>query len=112
MFKYIMKGRDVILMSDETTKYTKEDLVNSTAEKLELPKKLVKSVVNSVFEDISDIVVEGGTVTIQRFGRFFSKEAKPRSFRKIHSNEIVEVGARDLPKIKFSKKLISRVKGE
>jgi nucleoid DNA-binding protein len=90
---------------------SKSDLIARAAEATGASRKVVKSVVDTIFNDISNIVAAGGTVTIQGFARFFSKTAQPRSFRKINSGDIVEVGERDLPKTKFSKKFVERIKG-
>lgn len=93
-------------------KFSKSDLVNMVAEETGLTKKDVKRTVDTLFEKIGDIVAAGDSVTIQGFCRFFSKEAQARSFRKINSDEIVEVGVRSLPKAKFSKVFVDKVKGE
>lgn len=93
------------------SKYSKSDLIIQVAERTGMSKKDTKRVVDAIFDDISDIVATGGVVTIQGFARFFTKEAQPRQFRKIHSDEIVDVGTRDLPKTKFSKRFVERVKG-
>lgn len=92
-------------------KYSKSDIIMRVAEKTGNSKRNVKAIVDSTFNEIADIVADGGTVTIQGFARFFTKKAQPRSFRKINSGDIVEVGVRELPKTKFSKTLVNRVKG-
>lgn len=94
----------------EKTKYSKSDLVNMVAEETGHTKKAVKEVVDTLFDKMGDIVSGGDSVTIQGFARFFTKEAQARQFRKIHSNEILEVGPRPLPKTKFSKQFVDRVK--
>ena len=91
-------------------KFSKSDLINIIAENLGFTKKDVRAVVNTLFDTISDIIVEGNVITIQKFGRFFVRDAKPRSFKKVNTQEIIEVGERKLPKMRFSKELVSRVK--
>ena len=94
----------------DNNRYSKSDLIEEIAGELELSKKDVKAVVDNVFTKIEGIISTGGAVTIQGFGRFFVKEAKARSFKKIHSDEIVEVGARSLPKTKFSKRFTEKIR--
>jgi len=92
------------------SKYSKADLVNLVSEEVGLSKRSVKEVVDSLFDTMSDIVSSGDSITIQGFARFYSKTAKERQFRKIHTDEIIRVDERQLPKAKFSKKLVERVK--
>ena len=98
----------------ERTKYSKSDLIALLIQKeslATLTKKEVKTVVDELFSSIEGIVVDGGAVTIQGLGRFFTREAKAKSFKKITTGEIVAVGERTLPKMKFSKSLVNKVKG-
>ncbi len=94
----------------EKTKYSKSDLVDIIADETGQSKRSVKVVVDTLFDKIGDLVSDGNSVTIQGFARFFTKEAKPRQFRKIHTDEVIQVEARELPKTKFSKKFVERVK--
>lgn len=94
----------------EKTRYSKSDLVDMVSDETGQSKRSVKVVVDSLFDKMGDLVSEGNSVTIQGFARFFTKEAKPRQFRKIHTDEVIQVAARDLPKTKFSKKFVDRVK--
>ena len=57
-------------------------------------------ILNSVFEIISDIVVDGGTVTISNFGTFTSVNRKERTARNVATGEIVNVPAKRVPKFK------------
>jgi len=94
----------------EVKRLTKTDLIAATAEENGDSKKSVKKTIDTFLEKLTEAVAAGDIVTLQNLGRIFSKEAKPRSFRKIHSDEVIEVGFRNLPKIKFSKKFTTRVK--
>lgn len=95
----------------ERNKYSKSDLVAMVADETGESKRNVKVIVDTLFEKMGELVSNGDSVTIQGFARFFTKEAKPRQFRKIHTDEVVQVGARELPKTKFSKKFVDQVKG-
>jgi len=95
-------------------KLSKSDLINTLTADEELSgltKKEIKMVVDKVFLILGAVIVAGGVATIQGFGRLFTRVAKAKSFKKIISGEIVEVGERNLPKMKFSKSLVNRVKG-
>jgi DNA-binding protein HU-beta len=91
-------------------KVSKSDLIDYLAESTGLSKKATKTVVDRLFDKIETTLVAGDAVTIQGFGRLFTREAKGRSFKKINSDEVINVDARSLPKIKFSKKFVERVK--
>ena len=92
-------------------KLSKSKLIELVTDNTGLAKKNVKAVIDSVFDTISTAVENKQVVSIQGFGRFFTKEAKPRQFRRINSTETVSVAARSLPKIKFSKRLVDKIKG-
>lgn len=92
------------------SKISKSDIISSVAEESNLPKKVVKTVVDSTFQKISELMADGETITIQGFARFYLKEAQPRTFKKINSDETIEVGARQLPKARFSKAMIRDMK--
>ena len=91
-------------------KFSKSDLVERSAARTGLSKKLTKHVIDDVFGDMADIIADGGTITIQGLFRLYIKEAQPRTFRKINTGELMEVGERNLPKAKYSKNLISKIK--
>lgn len=101
----------------ETGKISKSDLVDIISGTLNYSKKDVRDVVNCLFNTISDLIVGGNVVTIQNFGRFYIRTAKPRTFKRVgagingtSSAEIFMVGERNLPKIRFSRELVNRVK--
>lgn len=91
-------------------KLSKSDLITMVADETGQSKKDVKNVVDTLFVKIEAAIANGDAVTLQGFGRFYTREAKARVFRKINSTDIVNVGPRQLPKAKFSKKFIERVK--
>lgn len=95
-------------MSDN--KFSKSDIIQMVVDETGKPKKEVKEITDTVFDKISEVMTDGGVVTIQGFARFFVKEAQPRQFRKINTEEVVEVGRRNLPKAKFSKNFTNKVK--
>lgn len=85
-------------------------IASEIAENLGISKKLAKAIVKEVFQNIQDTIVSGGAVTIQGFGRFCQRTAEGRTYRTIRTNELREVGRRNLPKVKFAKNFINRVK--
>lgn len=100
----------------EKEKLSKSDLINmvhgvaNDELEMDISKKNVRAIVDTTFNSLKACLSEGTPVTIQGFGRFETREAKPRTFKKINSDEIVEVSARNLPKVKFSKKLVESIK--
>ena len=93
-------------------KISKSQIIAEIAEEQGKTKTAVKEAIDAFIDKIEDAVAAGDSVTIQGFGRLYSRPAQGRSFRKINSNEVINVGPRVLPKTKFSKKFIEKVKGE
>jgi len=91
------------------SKYTKADIIECMADDLNMSKKDAKKAVDYVFNFVDDVMVEGGVLTIQGHGQYCVRDAKPRTFKQIHTQELVSVGARILPKLKFSKALIKKL---
>lgn len=91
-------------------KLSTSELIAKVAEATGVSKKVAKQVIDTTFDTIGTTVADGGSVTVQGFARFFTKEAAPRDFKKIGTDEVVSVGARTLPKAKFSKNLVESTK--
>lgn len=91
-------------------KLSTSELISKVAEATGVSKKVAKQVIDTTFDTIGSSLSNGDSVTVQNFGRFFTKEAAPRDFKKIGTDEVVSVGARTLPKVKFSKNLVEATK--
>ncbi|MCD7894943.1 MAG: HU family DNA-binding protein [Erysipelotrichaceae bacterium] len=56
----------------------KKELINKVADKEDLTKKEAESLVDCVFETITETLVEGDNVLISSFGTFRVKDCPPR----------------------------------
>lgn len=92
-------------------KVSKSQLIEEIANEQEVSRMFTKEIIDLFMEKIEEAVVNGDSVTLQGFGRIYSRETRGRAFRKINSEDFIDVGSRVLPKIKFSKKFVERVKG-
>lgn len=92
-------------------KILKSQLITEISTENNLTAAEVKLVVDALINKIKYHVCEGDIVTLHGYGRIYAKLSKCRAFRKINSPDWVYLPQRILPKTKFSKKFIERVKG-
>ncbi|MBU2590777.1 MAG: HU family DNA-binding protein [Nitrospinota bacterium] len=57
---------------------TKRDLVNKVVDKTGLPKNKAEESLETVIDSIKDILVEGKTLTLRRFGSFSTRHKNKR----------------------------------
>lgn len=95
---------------NNNTLCTSDIIAQIADENPSLTKKAVKGIVDQVFGKISNVMMDGGAVTIGGFGRFHTKTAAERTFTPPNSLEPRVVEERQLPKVTFSKTLVSAIK--
>ena len=83
----------------------KADLVNLVAEKSGLTKKDAEKSISSVFEIISDALVQGDKVQLVGFGSFEVKARAPRMGRNPKTKESIQIPASKAPVFKAGKSL-------
>lgn len=89
---------------------TKSDLIQLVAEQRpELSKREMELVVNTVFEEMREALVEGERVEIRGFGSFSVKQRDPRDGRNPKTGETVKVPSKRVPHFKVGKELRDRV---
>jgi len=89
---------------------TKSDLIERLAEKnIDLTKRDAETIVNSIFDSISDALIGGDRVEIRGFGSFTVRERDPRDARNPKSGELVRIPAKKTPFFKTGKELRERV---
>jgi len=89
---------------------TKSDLIERLAEASdELTKRDAETIVNSIFDSISDALVGGDRVEIRGFGSFTVRERDSRDARNPKSGELVKIPAKKTPFFKTGKELRERV---
>ncbi len=91
---------------------TKEDLINSVHNHLNLPRNRSAHLVESVLEIIKKTLASGEDVMICRFGKFYVLDKKERRGRNFQSGEDLMLGARRVVGFKCSGKLKERMNGE
>jgi len=82
---------------------SKSDLVASIVEKLNISGKKAEAVVDTIFENMAETIVNGGRVEIRGFGTFALKEYDGYTGRNPKSGEIVTVKPKKLPFFKAGK---------
>ena len=88
----------------------KSDLIQSIAGRLpNLAAKDVEVIVNTIFDSMTDSLVDGDRIEIRGFGSFEVRTRKPRLGRNPKTGENVQVGNRRVPFFKVGKELKEKV---
>lgn len=89
---------------------TKSELIQRLAEQNpHLYLRDVETIVDTIFETITDALVRGDRVELRGFGAFSIKERDARTGRNPRTGETVEVAAKRLPFFKTGKALRERL---
>lgn len=83
----------------------KADLVSSVAEKVDLKKKDVETVVTAVFDTIGEALAAGDKVQLVGFGTFAVKNRAARVGRNPQTGEEIKIAASTVPVFKAGKSL-------
>jgi integration host factor subunit beta len=83
----------------------KAELVSRIAQDLDMTKKEVALIVNTVFKGISQSLARGDKVEIRGFGSFRVKQRGPRQGRNPRTGEPVQVPAKRVPYFRAGKDL-------
>lgn len=84
---------------------TKADLVDSVANKTEIPKEKAEEIVNSLFDDIIAALKSGEKVNISGFGTFSVSHRKARMGRNPKTGETIQIASSRAAKFKAGKTL-------
>lgn len=84
---------------------TKADLVDSVANKTEIPKEKAEEIVNSLFDDIIAALKNGEKVNISGFGTFSVSHRKARTGRNPKTGETIQIASSRAAKFKAGKTL-------
>jgi integration host factor subunit beta len=79
------------------------------AENPKLTKADAEKIVRTIFDSITETLVEGGRVELRGFGAFTIKHRDPRQGRDPRTGEAVYVKAKSHPFFKASRKLLARL---
>ncbi len=83
----------------------RSDLINALKEKSTLNRKDAEKAVNTIFNEISDTLANGGRVEIRGFGSFMVKDYKPYVGRNPKTGVKIKVSSKKLPFFKVGKGL-------
>jgi len=88
---------------------TKSDLINVVAERTNTPVKVSESIINTIFDSMSETMISGGKIEIRGFGSFVIREYAGHTGRNPKSGLAVEVKPKKLPFFKVGKELKEKV---
>lgn len=91
------------------TTLTKADIVESIAEKVDIDKNDIKSLVDQIFEEIRISLESGENVRISGFGNFLLRDKSVRPGRNPKTGKEVDITARRVVSFKSGQKLRARV---
>ncbi len=91
-------------------KMNKKELAEVVAEKFDLTKGKSVEIVDTLFESITDALVDGKVVEINGFGKFEVKTRAPRTGINPQTKEVIDIPATNTPGFKASKSLKERVR--
>ena len=83
----------------------KKELIKSVVETTGLPKKDVTTVVDTVFDKITEALVNGDKVKLHGFGNFEVRERAARKGRNPQTGDEIEIPATKSPAFKPAKQL-------
>lgn len=88
---------------------TRADIVDIIASQTGLSKSETDEVVLGFLDTVAEALLRGDSVELRGFGTFKVVERAPRTARKPRTNETVSLPARNVPVLKFSKELRTRI---
>ncbi|GET05445.1 DNA-binding protein HU [Ligilactobacillus agilis] len=89
---------------------SKQDLVNAVAERTALSKKDSTAVVDTVLDEIKEILANGDKLQLIGFGNFEVRTRSARQGRNPQTGETIEIPASKVPAFKPGKALKDAVK--
>lgn len=89
----------------------KSELIEFLTEKLSQPKKKMETVINMVFDMMTETLSKGGRIEIRGFGSFVTKDYEAYTGRNPRTGESIKVAPKRLPTFKVGKELRERVNG-
>lgn len=84
---------------------TKAELVGRIAARTEAPSSRVKIVLESILENITEELAQGGSVVLKGFGTFTTAEYKSREGSNPRSGKKMKIEGRKVPKLRYSRSM-------
>jgi len=89
----------------------KSDLIEVLAKRMNLTQKRSESVINHVFNEMTDALQKNDKIEIRGFGSFTVKHYKPYTGRNPKTGDTIQVKEKRLPFFKVGRELKKRVDG-
>lgn len=87
----------------------KSDLIDALAEKMNIQRQMGEFIVNSIFNEMAEALIEGEGIEIRGFGSFSIREYKSYTGRNPKTGKKIKVKPKKLPFFKVGKDLKERV---
>ena len=84
---------------------TKADLINVISEKAHITRVKAETVVNTIFDSLTEALLRDDRIEIRGFGSFVNREYDAYQGRNPRTGEIIEVEQKKLPFFKVGKEL-------
>lgn len=94
------------------TKLNKHDLIKEVADSTEVPVNVVKQVINSFCNNISEHVLDGDEVSIKGLVHFYGREHSEKEIQDFKKMTRAKIGKRVLPDAKISRTIIDKYKNK
>jgi len=91
---------------------TKSELIDSVAERRNLPRKTAEEVVNLIFDSMRDALCEGERIELRGFGTFQTRFYPGYIGRNPKTSDAIQVKPKVLPVFRVGKALFERVNNE
>ncbi len=92
---------------------TKADLINLISEKAGITRVKAETVVNTIFDTMTEALMKDDRIEIRGFGSFVNRAYGSYQGRNPRTGEIIDVGEKKLPFFKVGKELREEInKGE
>ena len=87
----------------------KSELIDILAEQAKITRKRAETVVNLIFDSMTETLVKGERIEIRGFGSFTAKDYGSYTGRNPRTGETIQVAPKRLPFFKVGKELKERV---
>jgi nucleoid DNA-binding protein len=104
-----LKGQRISTLSDWSWRVTKKELAKAISEELGLTSLVALQAVQSVFDGITETLLEQGRIELRNFGVFEVKKRKPRTARNPRTGEKVKAPAKMVVTFKPGREMEERV---
>ena len=91
---------------------TKADLIDEVSKVSSLTKKETETIVNTIFDNITDALSKGDKVELRGFGSFRIRHRNSRKGRNPKTGEKVDVPPKKIPYFKMGKELKALLNGK